>query len=84
MTSTVHLCPFYVRPPLRSLYNIIGRVRLQLALGVSSRSKSKCRNVNQVPGDMNGNPLKKCIREDNVIKISTRGVVQHVFVDEEQ
>jgi len=31
-----------------------------------------------------GNPLEKCIRQDNVVQITTCGIVEHVFVDEEQ
>ncbi len=30
------------------------------------------------------NALEERVREHNVIQISTRGIVQHVFVDEEQ
>jgi hypothetical protein len=30
------------------------------------------------------NLLEKCIRQNNIVQIPTRGIFEHVFVDEEQ
>lgn len=90
--SLLYLClcfwsKFYVRPALRRQYLILGRIRFQLTLRIPPCPECPRCEYLCGGGDANyekENSLEKCIRQDNIVQIPTRGILEHVFVDEEE
>ena len=92
MERLLYLClcfwsKLYVRPALRRQYLTLGRIRFQLTMRIPP-----CPEYHRCEYPCDGsdtnyekeNPLEKCIRQDNIVQIPTRGIFEHVFVDEEQ